>query len=168
MMSLSNIYQLIQSGKLKRDEFIEMMEQREITIRKDTFAAAQPIDKETPVCDALGENTVTGRGFEIVNFQDRYGLACSLQQSSAIGDYEDALDRPGSSCVWLGVTDVEARILKSEAEELGIAVEGEVSGWMDYPIPEQVMLCGRMHLDRQQVSGLIARLKRWLKTGSFD
>lgn len=168
MMSLSEIYQLIQSGKLKRDEFIELIQQREIATHKSAFAAAQPVDKETPVCDALGENTVTARGFEIINFQDRHGLDCSLQQSSAIGDYADALNNPGSSFVWLGVTNVEARILKSEAKELGIAVEGEVSGWMDYPIPEQVKLGGRMHLDRQQVSGLVARLKRWLKNGSFD
>ena len=115
----------------------------------------------------LGENSQTERGFEIVEFDDRYGTACSLQQSSMIGNYEDSLDRPGSSCVWLGVHRVEASILKADAEALGMKVEGEVSGWMDYPIPKQVLLAGRMHLDREQVRGLIKRLKRWLKTGSF-
>jgi hypothetical protein len=116
---------------------------------------------------SLGKNDKTGRGFEIVEFEDRYGLACSLQQSSAIGDYEDSLSRPGSSCVWLGVEPVTPRILKSDAENLGMDVEGEVSGWMDYPLPEQVQLPGRMHLDRDQVAGLIERLQTWLNTGSF-
>lgn len=115
----------------------------------------------------IGTNRKTNRGFEIVEFADRYGESCSLQQSSAIGDYKDSLSRPGSSCVWLGVEPVIARILKSDAEDLGMEVEGEASGWMDYPLPEHVQLPGRMHLDREQVAGLIQRLQHWLKTGSF-
>lgn len=47
----------------------------------------------------------TQRGFETINHK------CNLedkpperlvQQSSAIGDYEDAFDRPGSSFLWIG------------------------------------------------------------------
>lgn len=115
----------------------------------------------------LGKKDKSDRGFEIVEFEDRYGETCSLQQSSMIGDYEDSMSRPGSSCVWLGIHQLKARILKSDAEDLGIEVEGEVSGWMDYPLPEQVHLFGRMHLDREQVAGLIKRLQCWLDSGSF-
>lgn len=115
----------------------------------------------------LGVQRKTVRGFEIIEFDDRYGESCSLQQSSMIGDYDDSIDRPGSSYVWLGVEPVTARILKSKAEEVGIEVEGEVSGWMDFPLPPQVQLNGCMHLDREQVAGLIERLQCWLDTGSF-
>jgi hypothetical protein len=42
--------------------------------------------------------TKTEHGFELVEFKDRNGQECSLQQSSA-ADYQ----QPGSSAVWLGV-----------------------------------------------------------------
>lgn len=46
----------------------------------------------------------TSRGFEIVEFNDANGVACSLQQSSAIGQYPEAMEKPGSSFVWLGAS----------------------------------------------------------------
>jgi hypothetical protein len=52
----------------------------------------------------------TGRGFEIMKFRDCYGLECSLQESSAMGPYEDSYDRPGSSYVWLGVRGEQKRM----------------------------------------------------------
>lgn len=79
----------------------------------------------------LGKLGKTEHGFEIVNFDDANGQSCSLQQSSAIGDSSDAVERPGMSFVWLG------------RDEL------------------------RMHLNPEQVSGLIARLERWVATGSI-
>jgi hypothetical protein len=44
--------------------------------------------------------TTTGRGFEVVGFVDGYGLRCSLQQSSLIGEDDAA---PGASFLWLGM-----------------------------------------------------------------
>lgn len=116
----------------------------------------------------LGEDKKTARGFELVKFTDAYGCECSLQQSSAIGDSEEAFGKPGSSFVWLGVDQRELRVLKSQAESLGLELPpGEVSGWMPYPIPEEVVITTRMHLSREQVEGLIERLQQWLKSGSF-
>lgn len=47
----------------------------------------------------------TGRGFEVV-MHDSYSNEPEpmrlVQQSSAIRDYPDALQRPGSSCLWIG------------------------------------------------------------------
>ena len=79
----------------------------------------------------LGKDSKTGRGFSVVDFVDANGQECSVQQSSAVGDYEDSVGRPGTSFVWLGV--------------------GE----------------DRMHIDREQVRGLIDRLQCWLDTGCF-
>jgi hypothetical protein len=45
----------------------------------------------------------TGGGFEVINFNDRCGIECSLQQSTTIGDADNAMQRPGSSFVWLGI-----------------------------------------------------------------
>ena len=51
----------------------------------------------------------SARGFEIAEFSDGYGDEgeestdrCSIQQSSVIGDYPEAFNKPGSSYLWLG------------------------------------------------------------------
>jgi len=51
---------------------------------------------------ALGPVTETPWGFQVITFKDHSGDKVELQQSSAIGPYDDAIDRPGSSYVWLG------------------------------------------------------------------
>ena len=108
----------------------------------------------------------TERGFEIIKFEDRYGVACSLQQSSLAGDEEE---QPGHTAIWLGPDDADPKIMKSKAEELGVPLPpGEVSGWMPYPIPDEVLLTTRMHLDRGLVVQLVHRLQTWLETGSFS
>lgn len=115
---------------------------------------------------SLGTKTKTDRGFEIIQFRDTHNAQCTLQQSSA---YDGGL--PGTSRVWLGVHDPELRIMKSDAKKLGLQPQpdslGDVSGWMRYPIPKEVMLSSRMHLDREQVVELIAELQCWLDTGNF-
>lgn len=58
------------------------------------------------------------RGFEIVDFTDRNGAPCSLQQSSAVGDYDDAYDRPGTSMVWLGAGDLRMHLDREMVSEL--------------------------------------------------
>ena len=117
----------------------------------------------------LGELERTHRGFEIVKLTDAYFVECSIQQSSAIGDLEDDIRNPGSSFLWIGVDDPEPKVMKSQASSVGLCVPAgeEVSGWMPYPIPPQVSLSTRMHLERDQVAGLVKRLQAWLDTGSL-
>jgi hypothetical protein len=116
-----------------------------------------------------GELRKTSRGFEKVTFADANNAACSIQQSSAVGDDPDAMERPGSSFLWIGVEDAEPQIMKSKAEELGLPLPlGEVSGWMPYPVPPEVMLNTRMHLNREQVAWLAKCLNHWLQTGSLN
>lgn len=114
----------------------------------------------------LGKYKKTGRGFELIEFTDGYGKKCSIQQSSAIGDEDDAFDRPGSSRLWVGINEGDPQILKTDAERLGLPLPpGEVTGWMPYPIPDEVQITTRMHLTRDQVMGLIDHLQCWLNSG---
>lgn len=109
----------------------------------------------------LGKVGRTNRGFELVEFEDRYQIPCSLQASS-LADYE----RPGTSAVWLGPNDARPMVLASEAASVGISTT-ETTGWVPYPVPENVSLTTRAHLSRGQVEALINHLSAWLKTGSF-
>lgn len=103
----------------------------------------------------LGEYKKTGRGFALAEFTDAHGCQCSLQQSSAIGDF-----------IWLGISDGNPQVMKSQAKDLELSLPpGEVSGWMPYPIPKEVLISTRMHLNREQVKGLVERLQQWLATG---
>lgn len=116
----------------------------------------------------FSEDKFTGRGFQYLEFDDASNRGCSLQQSSAIRDYEDSWDRPGSSCIWLGINDPNPQIMKSDAQKIGLPLPpGEVSGWMPYPIPKEVSINTRMHLDRYQVKSLIEKLQLWLDTGNL-
>ncbi len=114
----------------------------------------------------IAKSEKTPRGFLVANFEDRNGIKCSVQQSSAIGDTDDAFDRPGSSCLWLGVDDVEPMVMASQAREFGIKT-AETTGWVPYPIPEDVLLHSRMHLSKEQVVNLINTLQHWVQTGKL-
>lgn len=110
---------------------------------------------------ALGVQAKTGRGFPVVYFKDYYGAKSSLQASSLALCAE-----PGVSAVWLGVDKVEPRVMAKDAAKVGVKTE-ETTGWVDYPVPEEVSLNARMHLDRKQVAALIGHLQSWLETGQF-
>ena len=58
----------------------------------------------------------TPRGFELINHAtDERGSRRLVQQSSAVGDDpSDAIDRPGSSMLWIG----EAHLSRAEVTEL--------------------------------------------------
>ena len=87
----------------------------------------------------------TNRGFERIEFTDRYGVPCSLQQSSLAT--EDA--------IWLGCNDASPRHL----------VPGQ--GWQPVLMPDSYVANTRMHLTREQVAELVPLLQRWLDTGTF-
>jgi len=118
----------------------------------------------------FGSRRTTGRGFARLEFKDVYGAECSLQESSrAVCAHEDGSVDDPLGWLWLGVDDAKPQVLKSRAKEFGLKLKPgeEVSGWMPYPLPDDVHLTTRMHLGEQQVRGLIARLQLWLDTGSI-
>jgi len=88
----------------------------------------------------------TARGFGLIEFEDRNGVACTLQESSAAD--------VGS--IWLGCEDADPRHL----------VPGE--GWLPYKlIPVEVQFNTRMHLTREQVAALLPVLQQFAETGSL-
>ncbi len=68
--------------------------------------------------------------------------------------------------LWLGIEDVNPRIMASQAKEFGIQTK-ELVGWIPYPIPEGVLFNDRMHLSRKQVIDLINTLQHWVDTGEL-
>lgn len=52
----------------------------------------------------------------------------------------------------------------AKAKENGLEPQGE-NGWMPFPIPDDVLLSTRMHLNREQVAELLPYLTRFVETG---
>ena len=106
----------------------------------------------------------TQRGFQVVEFSDYNGAECSLQQSSLA-----IFNPPGSSAIWLGVNDIDPKIMADDAIKLGIDTKGVTTGWVSYPekFPEEVLVTTRMHLNLEQVKWLIEELSAWVDTGEF-
>jgi len=84
------------------------------------------------------EITTTERGFRKAEFKDRYGLDCSIQESSIATE----------ACLWLG------------------ANKGSHYDDNDMPVESQPGKClARMHLSQEQVKALMPLLKYFLKHG---
>ena len=66
--------------------------------------------------------------------------------------------------LWIGISDPETKILKSAALRMGLKPEGEISGWMKFPIPEEVLISTRMHLSRDQIKQLMPILQSFVDT----
>ena len=92
----------------------------------------------------------TQRGFDIVEFNDEYGESCTLQKSS-LADKD---------CIWLGIYNPKAKILASKIIKNG-------TGWADYPLPDDVEIHSRMHLNREQVQSLLPFLQKFVMTGDI-
>ncbi len=90
----------------------------------------------------------TERGFALARFIDIYGSRCSVQKSSLA-------DR---DAVWVGVDEANPQILASKISEEG-------TGWVPFPIPSDVLLTTRMHLDREQARDLGKMLLRFSRSG---
>jgi endoglucanase Acf2 len=100
------------------------------------------------------EKKETNRGFGYYEFQDTYGLKCSLQESSSAMEPK----------IWLGPDDANPQIMASDAPKYGIFLENNV-GWVPYPIPSEVLLHTRMHLNQEQAKELIDRLQYFVDNG---
>lgn len=92
----------------------------------------------------------TDRGFDLIEFKDRYNTKCNIQKSSLAT--EDA--------IWFGVENANPKIMASKIRKGAV-------GWVDYQIPEDVILTTRMHLTREQVKELLPILQKFIETGDL-
>lgn len=98
----------------------------------------------------------TNRGFDIIVFSDIYGEKCSIQKSSIATD----------EAIWIGIDNANPKIMASQAKSLGVDTE-ETTGWISYPIPNEVLMTTRMHLNREQVKKLLPVLSKFVETGEI-
>jgi hypothetical protein len=83
----------------------------------------------------------TERGFDILDFTDRYGEKCSLQKSSLATE----------DCIWLGIHDPVIRAMTGK----------------EVPLPAGSTINGRMHLTKAMVRKLLPYLKHFAETGDL-
>jgi hypothetical protein len=89
------------------------------------------------------------RGFKGLRFNDAYRQSCSIQESSVIPH------------LWLGIDDADPKVMAKDAHKVGVRTR-ETTGWVPYPIPKEVVLRTRMHLNRTQAEWLVKQLQNWL------
>lgn len=88
----------------------------------------------------------TERGFNGFEFEDRYGIKCSIQNSSLASE----------NAIWFGTNghlDNPAKILTKD------------KGWVEYPLPEGILIPSRMHLTQEQVKHLLPVLQYFVEHG---
>lgn len=87
--------------------------------------------------------TKTGRGFDLIEFEDFYGKKCNIQKSSlALVD-----------AIWFGCENIELKKIKG-------------GGWEEIDTTDCIAN-NRMHLTRKQVKKLLPILKHFAKTGEI-
>lgn len=106
----------------------------------------------------------TNRGFAYWEDKDSYGLEFSIQKSSAT--MEDK--------IWFGVNNVEPKVMSSDVLknpelysvlEYKKALEANRVGWVDYYIPDTVLLSSKIHINQEQAKDIIEVLQRFVDTG---
>ena len=85
----------------------------------------------------------TEQGFKIIEFKDRYGTECSLQESSLADE----------NTIWFGTTDANPVVL-----EYG-------KGWQAVPFPDNTLFHTRMHLTQKQIKELLPYLDYFAQYG---
>lgn len=100
--------------------------------------------------------THTQRGFKTITFKDLYGCGCSIQESSIAS----------VNAIWIGIDDADPQIMAIDAKRYNIHTD-ETTGWIPYPIPDEVLLSTRMHLSREQVKKLLPILQNFVDSGEI-
>lgn len=143
-------------------------------------AAAKTRNTETTELEIDMVLLESDRHFEYLMKGDGFDGWRVVAQSSAIGDYEDSFDRPGSSFLWVGD---DHHLNREEIAELVDALEkwnwsdNQALEWRCY-LPKHgtqnilrqqgdAMLIGtrEVSLNKAEVSLLVTYMRTWLKTG---
>lgn len=96
------------------------------------------------------KNDVTVRGFRINKFVDLSGSECSIQESSLATDY----------AIRIGMTEAKPIITAKKLRD-------DLTGCINYPVPDDVSIQSMMHLNREQVKELIPILQKFVDTGGI-
>ena len=102
------------------------------------------------------KHSKTHRGFTIIEFRDRYDHESSIQNSSLATE----------SAIWFGINDPKPEIMASKASAHGIKTD-ETTGWVPFPIPDDVIIHTRMHLTQKQVKELLPFLQYFAENGEL-
>ena len=81
-----------------------------------------------------------------ITFQDVTGEECVIEESSS--------DK--TPMLWLGIKNVQPRI----------EIKGK--GFVDYPLPEEVLVFGSMLLNQEQAKMLIPLLQKFVEHGKLE
>lgn len=96
------------------------------------------------------ERSTTSRGFGLIEFKDRNGVECTIQESSEC--YKEGL-------IWFGAKDIGLKHFKA------------YKGWKDVElvntIEEHYVANNRMHLTQSQVKELLPILMHFAETGEL-
>ncbi|MCH6573728.1 MAG: hypothetical protein IH795_00780 [Bacteroidetes bacterium] len=106
--------------------------------------------------DIMSDTKTNERGFKYQGRADLYGYQYSIQNSSLATD----------DAIWFGIDDPKPQIMASQAKSLGVETK-ETTGWIPFPIPAEVLLSTRMHLNREQVAELLPVLQHFVDTGAL-
>ncbi|WP_300924617.1 hypothetical protein [uncultured Clostridium sp.] len=103
----------------------------------------------------------TARGYRVFHFNDDYNITCSLQESSSVEPH-----------IWLGIDEPEHKIKYKDSEALGLGLqklypECNEDGWCNYPIPQEVLVSSRMHLNQKQAKKLGEALLKFAERGDL-
>jgi len=109
------------------------------------------------------KKSYTSRGFVLGEFKDRYGVKCSIQESSLASE----------PCIWLGVSEPEIKVMSVDARFLPepkiVPDEGSTmtTGWCNYILPDKVCVFSRMHLTIDMAKELVNTLNYFIETGEL-
>lgn len=98
----------------------------------------------------------TNRGFRILEFNDRNGYRCNIQESSVADE----------NCIWIGLESASPKALHLDATKLGFEHDKKC-GWVSVDIPNEISLNTRMHISTDQAKFLGDILLEFAKTGEL-
>ena len=87
----------------------------------------------------------TSRGFAAIEFTDRSGVACNIQESILATE----------AALWIGCADADPKIFNPG------------TGWLPYGIPSGVLCNTRMHITQDQAAALIEILQHFVDNGEL-
>jgi hypothetical protein len=111
----------------------------------------------TPPNSGLGKVAKSSRGLELVRFKDALGVPCVVQ-SVTLAYSENGLG------IAIGAEKAKPKLQARDARALGIKTV-QKTGFVAFPVPDEVSFDTRAVLTRRQAELLVLHLNAWLYGG---